>query len=1078
MGTQNDSLSSHFEKFVDECGAALAMAGVSKELGLTGKLDAFLTSAFGGLSTSPQLVSVVQQPKTEYGLPDFSVNLGAELLGYVEFKAVQGKDLSKLTAAHDKKQKELFTSGLQNLIYTNGWQWELWQDSERVKRVVFDAEIFSTGTGAMIDPGRVEDLKELIELFLSFSLLPYSSVSAAVGAIAQRAKALRLALEELGEKRAGAHLAQLKDDFKVLLYRNGQPFKWENFIDSYVQIAAFGALLWRLESREQISLEHRVGLKPGVHPLLYQCLTILWNEESQNQLTTPLLGELVRTINLVSPDLFAQSKSSSRKYVPDPIIHAYEPFFQHYDQKARESFGVFYTPVELVQHIISGVDALMKSGLGRPDGLLDEKARFLDPATGTGTFLLGLANEIANAAEKAGLPTESIIHEVLTERTAAFELFPGPYTIAHQRLETLLAAQGTPPEKRLPIYLTDTLAEPERGTLPMSGFGPAGEHILHEREEADWLKTQEEILVILGNPPYERINQADGGWDRFTQALMQQVVDATPVNERRNLKSATDLFVAFWAWALWALQDSGSRVAEYPEIDTRRSHGIVAFVTNRTWIVGPSLIGLRNLVLRGVKEIWVHDLGGDNRGGSKEFTGREGGKDENVFNIQTGVAIVWLVFDREYEGEPSIFYRRNFGKKRAKLDELSNPFNEALFEEVRDSTTFMPIVWPEVMQQAVRLPDMFAFKPYTGIQSARDKAAYSPWGLEASDVYAKVAQTDRRHSPYRGSLAEWANLSETQRREAWITAQARRSKKRSPAPSELQASKVRKAQYRPLDERYVYDDPFWIDWFREDLHEVYALGDVPTLVSLPRDFGRGPLAMYTELLPEQHSFRGSAGGMAIYPLYRMGAHGKQIGLADSVMEWGADIIGTSNHTLTQDEELAEKIFSYLLAVLSAPSYAEQFWAVLESVPPSVPLTSDAVLVQKGVKLGERLRGAWTKSLDHEGLRWAGAGAGKLGKAEWKPGIDGAAGDIEFKSGQRISGVAEGVWNFTISGYKVLPEYFRARAEGWPSLNLARSMDALKTVAAVRELIRLQPELDSLLEGITEHGREGASGSTP
>lgn len=269
MESNPDMLQTLFEDFVNNCHSVLKQAGVSKELGLTGKLDRFLNDALSYLSTVPDSVTVAQQPKTEFGLPDFSVYSKGNILGYVEFKGVQGTTIRNLTTAHDKRQHELFTSGLQNLIYTNGWQWDLWQDSKRIKSVTFDPELFIAETTVMIDSTQIDELKDLLELFVTFSLLPYTSVTTAVSALAHRAKALRLALEEQGEKRAGSHLSQLKQDFKVLLYRNGQEFKWPNFIDSYVQIAAFGALLWRLESADDISLSHTVGLKAGVHPLLY-----------------------------------------------------------------------------------------------------------------------------------------------------------------------------------------------------------------------------------------------------------------------------------------------------------------------------------------------------------------------------------------------------------------------------------------------------------------------------------------------------------------------------------------------------------------------------------------------------------------------------------------------------------------------------------------------------------------------------------------------------------------------------------------------------------------------------------------
>lgn len=1050
-----DALTSLFDSFVADARATLAVPGASAELSITGKLDKFLDSVLPTLASQP--LHVTQQANTEFGIPDFRVDYAGELLGWVEFKAVVGKNLSTLKG-HDKKQRDLFVSGLHNLVLTNGWQWELYQDGKLVKRAIFDSDLFSVETLLPPDPGAVGALGDLLGLFATFQLAPYTTIDAAVTALAFRARAIKIALVELGPAKSGAHLNQLRADFEALLYRNGQPFTWEKFVDSYVQIAAFGALLWRLEAGREISLAQQVALRPGVHPLLSQCLAILWSPQSQVATLTPLLGELCRTINLIPTELFAKPpRATGRKYVPDPIVHAYEPFFRQYDQASREANGVYYTPVEIVQQIVSGIDELLRSTLGREDGILDEKARFLDPAVGTGTFLLGLANEVAHEAEKVGLPTDQVVYEVLTTRTAAFELFPGPYTIAHQRLEALLSTLGAPPTQRLPIYLADTLAAPESDQLPLSGFGLAGDEIIAEREQADWIKTDEEILVIMGNPPYERVRVASGGWDVFAAALMRQVVDATPVDRRADLKSATDLFVAFWAWALWALTPPAKRRASgrAPHIDTVENHGIVAFVTNRTWILGPSLVGLRRLVRRGVRQVWVYDLGGDARGGSgaRSFAGG----DANVFGIQTGVAIVWLVFDRDFRGTPSVQYRRIFGKKSVKLSALAEPFNAAAFEDVRDSDLFVPIKWPPELATAPMLPDLFRTEPLTGIQSARDGSEYSPWAVDAAGVYSEVRMKPSAPVSRGGNLGRWHDLNEAQRRTAWATAQSRRAGRSTPTRSSLTPDRVRPALYRPLDVRYVYDDPAWIDWYRKDLHRVYETGPVPTLVSLPRDFGAGPLAVHTDMIADQHSFKGQAGGKGIYPLWLPGdgrsddgrevVGGRLCGLAGPVIEW-------AHATFASSGSPAESAYDYILAVLSAPEYAERFWQELEVSAPRVPLTESIELAGEAARLGRLVRDAWERKVPTAGLKWSGQGHGELGSAT----LDGN--ELFFANGRSISGIPVGAWSFRVSDYVVLPEWFAARTH-WTA-TISQSLDCLKTIAAVGALVKLGPELDGLL----------------
>ena len=104
-------------------------------------------------------------------------------------------------------------------------------------------DLFAADSAAAAHPGPALHLRDLLSMFATFKLGLYDSVDNAVAALAFRAKALKIALVELGPAKSGAHLNQLRADFGALLYRNGQQFTWEKFVDSYVQIAAFGALL-------------------------------------------------------------------------------------------------------------------------------------------------------------------------------------------------------------------------------------------------------------------------------------------------------------------------------------------------------------------------------------------------------------------------------------------------------------------------------------------------------------------------------------------------------------------------------------------------------------------------------------------------------------------------------------------------------------------------------------------------------------------------------------------------------------------------------------------------------------------
>jgi len=1026
------------------------------------------------------VLSIVQQTNanaddeasTRVGVPDYRVDVSDELQGYVELKAVIGKDITRLKDKHDITQHERFCDGLPNWLYANGWQWCLYQDGQLVQVVVtigddgtFDPNSKdkpSVPTGAELDA-----LDQLFGSFLSAKQVSYTDARVAVRALAFRARAIESVLIEEGEAHANPALIALRDDFRSLLFRHGQELTWEKFVDSYVQIAVFGVLLWRLETGTQLSRELQAGVTGQVHPLLHQCLAILWNQDAASDALGFMLDQLCRTINLIPTGLFTipQGRDDDASYAPDPIINAYEPFFDAYDHAAREANGVYYTPIQIVQQIVGGVDYLLRNSCGRTEGLLDEDVQILDPATGTGTFLLGLANAVYDDAVRGGESAAEHVEDALMRRTAALELFPGPYAIAHQRIEAALQARGVHLKEPLPIYLTDTLAAPDIVTLPMSNFGDFGQAFVREAELVDHIKTSRNLLVILGNPPWERMSAGTHLPD-FANDLLKILKDNTPIEARQDLKSTRDLFVAFWLWALWALQSPQQRSgsAQAPHLDTLRCNGIVAFITNRTWIGGKSLTGLRHLVRQGATEIWVLDLGGDARGahGATAFAGG----DANVFGIQTGAAIVWAVFNRDKHPSPTVRYRRVFGTRGDKLKTLTADFDPKSFKRVsKDRDTFIPAQWSSItLSGAPTLSELFASEPLTGILTSRDKAAadrgkpaqqrkgFSPLGVDCDEVLAEGKPDAMGNRRLVGDLADWATLLPMQRVETWQKAEEKRHGRTAPSTN-LDTNKMRRILYRPFDWRWVYDDPAWITWYRPDLQRVFSNGPVPTLVTIEDNHGRGPAVLHSSMIMDQHSFRGSDGGKSLYPAKQ--ADGPW-NFTPLVSQW---LISLGR------KDQFDTAYYYILAILSAPSYTEENWKALTSDTLRVPLTADVSLFDEAMTLGQHIATLWERSLDgtQEGDRrisWEQRnGSAAYGKATH----DGDR--ITFDNGRELSGVGDDVWGFQVSGYQVLPRYFAGRA-GWTP-NLERTKEMLDTVRCVAHLVDALREANTIYHQVLE-----------
>lgn len=625
-----------------------------------------------------------------------------------------------------------------------------------------------------------------------------------------------------------------------------------------------------------------------------------------------------------------------------------------------------------------------------------------------------------------------------------------------------LKAFGATPSQQLPIYLADTLAAPVSGTLPTSGFGIAGVEIEKERQAADALKTAENILVILGNPPYERVLESrGGGFEPFAQQLFEELRLATPYEYRADLKSTKDLFVAFWAWALWALQSPANRQAgaQQPTIKPDDCHGIIGYITNRTWIGGRSLAGLRALVRKGAREVWICDLGGDSRGahGARSFAGGDG----NVFGIRTGVAIAWVIFDRDYKGPAQVKYRRLYGTTAAKLAALRDPFDRTLYQDVHGTgvAAFLPNKWGDKKVAASPiLTDLFADEPDTGIQTARDSSAYSPIATEAHELFAIVGTA--KASRAEGRLADWSRLGSNQRYAAWATAQKKRTKEATPDTNGLTAKALRQYVYRPLDIRWVYDDPAWIDWYRPYLQKVYA-GDqrIPSLVTIPTDHGAGPTVMHADRLMDQHAFnnRGAKGVFTLWHPYQSGQHlpdprcpikgAYRCGFGPRVHDW-LDGLGRP--------DAVEDAYDYILAVLSAPSYSATHWQALESDFLRVPLTADGAVFASAASLGARLRRAWSLAGPRDpAVAWKGPPSNApMGKATHS--VD----RLIFENGRELTGVSAEAWRFEMSNYAVLRSWFAARRHWRPTV--PQSKEAIAVVSATRVIVDLGGQLDQVL----------------
>ena len=298
---------------------------------------------------------------------------------------------------------------------------------------------------------------------------------------------------------------------------------------------------------------------------------------------------------------------------PEAWLYFYEDFLSVYDNELRKKTGSYYTPPEVVRAMVRLVDEALRSDgrFGLSEGLASADVTVADPATGTGTFLLGVLRRIAESTEAdQGPGAVPGVVEAALSRLIGFEIQFGPFAVAQLRilaeLQSLLDDSKATPTMRL--FVTDTLGNPyvEEEYIPQI-LMPLGE----SRRRANEIKRQEKITVVIGNPPYKEKAKGLGGWIESgtkgskVKAPLSQWMPPTDWNVGAHAKHLRNLYVYFWRWATWKVFGDGdpSRI----EGRERDRKGIVSFITVAGFLNGPGFQKMRSELRRDADEIWVID---------------------------------------------------------------------------------------------------------------------------------------------------------------------------------------------------------------------------------------------------------------------------------------------------------------------------------------------------------------------------------------------------------------------------------------------------------------------------------------
>jgi hypothetical protein len=992
--------------------------------------------------------------------PDIAIYVGGLICGYIELKAPGlGADAPRLTGKHNKEQWEKL-KGLPNLIYTDGRDWALYRNGDRpdgqpIVRLKDDPTI--KGKAATIDEN-AEALERLLRDFLGWKPSVPHTPSALAKYLAPLSRFLRSEVESALSV-AGSAVEGLANEWRQFFFPDSDNAK---FADAYAQTVTYAMLLARLSGASNLDPAEAAKTLDKNNGLLARTLELLGQKAAREELAVGF-EMLQRSLTALDPHDFLKSK-------PDLWLYFYEDFLAAYDPKLRKDYGVYYTPREVVELQVRLASELLEKRFGKKLSFADDGVVFLDPAVGTGTYpVAAVKHGLEKVRARSGLGAIPARARQMAANMHGLEVLVGPYAVAHLRLTQALegamneAKTASEPaemlDKRLNIYLADTLESPNKA--PPGGLDLTHKALTQEHEAARKVKQGGDILVCLGNPPYDRERRNEdgtkankGGWVRFGDqtkgAAKQEKQGERPIFEDflkpardagkgLNLQVIFNDYVYFWRWALWRM------------FEAQNGGGIISFITASSYLVGPGFVGVREMMRRSFDELWIIDLGGDNLGARKT---------PNVFAIQIPVAIAMgMRGSKQNSTKPAkVKYAKIEADSRdSKLAILASKTDISQLDWLECSeewhAPFTPLGkgsffdWPKVV-------DLFPYHTAGAV-------FYRSWPIaETKNVL------NARWEQLRSATASARKLLFKESRDRKIgyrVSQPNLSGYEEPAIQDLAskhaAPSIVRYGFRSFDRQFAFYDFRVGDFLRPALGHMS--GDRQIFLVCPDTLvcGHGPISSVSTDIPDQHYFRGSFGGKDVIPLYRDAA-----GTEPNVTAGLLAVLGTVYGIAPSAEDLA----AYVYAVLGGQSYTRRFWNELETPGPHVPITRDRQLFLDTAALGRKL--IWLHTYAE---RFRGPGQGDeitSGTAKILKGVSDSPAkypeafsytskirEIAVGDG-RFGPVAPEVWEFEVSGLKVVQSWLGYRMKK----RAGKKSSPLDDIRPERWTARMSDELLELL----------------
>ena len=970
-----------------------------------------------------QKLGVINDPKrTEYGAPDFIFVRGDLIAGYAETKDIDA-DLDKIEKTEQVKRY----FGYSNLILTNYLEFRFFRNGERYGEPIIIGKI---ADGAVhVQEESFSSLEGVITDFLAGKPEAIKNGARLAKIMGGKARRIRDNVRQFlaTESDQNAELVRVYEAIKKLLVPD---LTRESFADMYAQTLVYGLFVARYydETEKDFSRREARDLIPKSNPLLQHFFDDIVGPNFDKRLEY-IVNELCEVfahadIAELMKEYFKVDLWGKTHKGPDPVIHFYEDFLKEYDDELRKKMGAYYTPLPVVQFIVRSVDHLLEKEFGLATGLADtsktisgvHRVQILDPAVGTGTFISDVIGKIytriLKSKQEGRWPT--YVHNDLLPRLHGFELMMAPYTIAHLKLS--IAFKETKFKyfnRRLGIYLTNSLEQAPIQKELFGGFGFA-QSIAEESREAAKIKNETPIMVVIGNPPYSVSSQNKGEW------ILDLIKDYKKGLGERKINLDDD-YIKFLRFAEHFIEKNGS--------------GIVAMITNNSFIDGITHRQMRKHLLETFDEIYILDLHGNSK---KKEKAPDGGKDENVFDIQQGVAIsIFVRKEGEKNGLGAVYHSEFYGKREDKFKALNeNDLQTIKWSKLNYSEPyyfFVPKDFGENVEyeKGFKIDELFPISN-SGVKTDRDSLFIN---MDKSVLKRKMEKLlsgdydEKFKQEYRVIDSSGYKLTE-------------RLKGKN-----FDENYIQSIQYRPFDYQWIYYDPTLISRPADGVMS-HIVGKENVAIVTARQFGGGShfICLITKTISEISSQPYAP--YTIFPVYLYTEDGSRVpNLKKEIVKGIENIVGKTT---------PEDIFDYIYAALHSPSYREKYKEFLKIDFPRVPYPKDAQSFKSLVALGRELRELHlleSPKVNQFITTYPVAGSNAVEKISYKEG------NVFINGEQYFGNVPEIAWNFYIGGYQPAQKWLKDRKSR--TLTNEDIEHYQKIIVALTETDRLMKGIDKL-----------------